>query len=140
MESIIENFYGDRAIKAAESIVGTEAQRERRNIEKALMEKLSGTFNDDQKSLYMKLEDAGNVCVGLAYDAIYKAGFLDGIAMGVMGATYRDRVAEARKDDFECGYAEGKAAGVAFCARENEQESAVTVARRAGIEGISHEG
>jgi hypothetical protein len=82
---MLGGFYDDRAYDAADSIAGTK----------------------EYKELSRKGEDA-NV-VAMTYNAIYKAGFLDGIALGFVGATHEDEIQKTWGDSFHLGYTEGKA-------------------------------
>jgi hypothetical protein len=78
-------FYDDRAYDAADSIAGTNEYKE------------------------LSHKEGDTAAATMTYGAIYKAGFLDGIALGFIGAIHEDEISKARKSSFHLGYTEGKA-------------------------------
>jgi hypothetical protein len=96
MEGITDYFYSNRATEAADSIARTEAYEKWRGIQNKLVKKLISTFSEEQKRVYMEFEDTGGVCAGIVYNAIYKTGFLDGIALGITAATHREQIKSAQ--------------------------------------------
>jgi hypothetical protein len=112
MEGISSYFYAARVSDAADSIAGTAEYKEQARKELKLFDELKATFTEDQASLFDKWESESSELDCLTQDAIYKAGFLDGIAMGMTSATSERRIQEAEKSAFRLGYEEGKAVGL----------------------------
>jgi hypothetical protein len=81
----LEYFYDDRACDAADSIVRTDEYRE------------------------LSHKEEGSAVTAMTYNAIYKAGLLDGIALGFISATHEDEIKETQRGSFHLGYTEGKA-------------------------------
>jgi hypothetical protein len=111
MEEISRRFYGDRASEAADAIAGTKRYRDRARKRLELNEALAATLTEGQAGLLDKWESESSELECVAQDAIYKAGFLDGIAMAMTSVTCADRISEAERGHFHLGYEEGKAVG-----------------------------
>jgi hypothetical protein len=79
---IASRFYGDRAADAANSIIRTERYKERHGAVCSKIKELHATFTEGQRALFGDYDDANNCAISLAFEAIYKAGLLDGIAIG----------------------------------------------------------
>jgi hypothetical protein len=103
-------FYDERAFDATDSIAGTKEYAKRLNAVISISDKLFSTFTEDQKRLYEEQEDKYGILTDLVHGGIYKAGFLDGIALGIIGATHREEVSETRRAAFHLGYKDGEAA------------------------------
>ena len=74
-------FYGDRAADAANSIVRTKSCKKRHGALCAKINELHATFTEEQREMFSDYDDANNRAISLAFEAIYKAGLLDGIAI-----------------------------------------------------------
>jgi hypothetical protein len=118
MKGISRRFYGDRALEAADAVAGTKWYRDRARKRLELNEALAATLTEVQAGLLDKWESESNELACASDEAIYKAGFLDGIAMAMTSAACADQVREAEKSCFHLGYEEGRAAGASQARQE----------------------
>jgi hypothetical protein len=110
MEGTARRFYGDRAAEAADAVVGTKGYEEQERKALKLLGGLRAASTESQKRLFLEWEHESGELGCIVDDAIYKAGFLDGIAMAMTSAACADRISEAQKSAFHLGYEEGKVA------------------------------
>jgi hypothetical protein len=86
--SVHENdFFTDRVSNVADTLLVTEPEyialsREATEAGK----RLSDTFTEEQKELYFDREDAEGFLMCYVDRALYRLGFLDGIALGMKAA------------------------------------------------------
>jgi hypothetical protein len=106
----MNNFYSERASKAADLFVGTKGYGEQVKAVIAHEHEFSAMLTTErQQKLYLELDDENSDLAADINREIYKAGFLDGIALGFIGATHFDEIAATDRESFHAGYVDGKA-------------------------------
>jgi hypothetical protein len=100
---MIENFYSDRMSDAISSFYGTREHKEQRDIECAKFKRFEASWTTEQGDLYSDWEEEKNALDCIEAKAAYKTGFLDGIALGIIGATHEDISREEVNDAYRAG-------------------------------------
>jgi hypothetical protein len=90
MNTLSEEFYSARTSEAADNLVGTKAYQNLMSIALRDEEKLQDTLSDTQKKLYLKSEASSGEVESLVDEWLYRAGLLDGIALGLTFAAHQD--------------------------------------------------
>jgi hypothetical protein len=105
----MKHFYEDRASDAADSITRTEEYTKRLAAIISISNNLDGTLTKEQEQLCLEYKGENSELAVMTSTAAYKAGLLDGIAMGITSATHDDEMKSNRTTAFRVGLAEGRA-------------------------------
>ena len=100
----MKHFYEERASRAADRFARTDKYKEQCHGVIFLADKLTGTLTENQRQLFIEYEEESNASNANTSCEIYKAGFLDGIALGFIGATHFDEINETYRESFHTGY------------------------------------
>jgi hypothetical protein len=82
MHDAIHSFYAEKSSDAVDVLSWSPAYKEISEKIIHLENNLLLSFSGDQKALYDLADTYHQKMISMAYDAIYKAGFLDGFAAG----------------------------------------------------------
>jgi hypothetical protein len=84
-------------MEAISSFYGTREHKEQHDIEYAKFKKFEASWTAEQGVLYSDWEEERNALDGLEVKAAYKTGFLDGIVLGIIGATHEAEINKERE-------------------------------------------